>query len=614
MKKSVGNKDKKFSNAKMLWKFLKGSKLFYIITVITVMISSAADMLSPQVVSFTVDAVIGKETVNLPTAAQKLADAVGGVAYLAENLWIPALAIVAIAFVSAVMRYFFTVFYTKAAETTVLTMRNSLFNHIEHLPFSWHMKNQTGDIIQRCTSDVDMVKRFLSEQLVSIFRIVIMLVLALSFMFSMNVKLALTALLTMPVIIAYSALFHRMIGSRFEECDENEGKLSAIVQENLTGVRVVRAFGKESFEKDKFARQNNFYCRLWEKLGTVMSAFWCSSDFISGLQVMLIIVIGAVMCTKSEMTAGQYIAFISYNSMLIWPIRQLGRMISELSKAGVSVKRISYIISSETEKDKPGALEPDMNGDIVFDHVSFAYENCPNILNDVSFEIRAGTTFGILGATGSGKSTMMYLLDRLYDLPPENGKITVGGIDISDISAKWLRSRIGMVLQEPFMFSRTLEENIGITADKAKLPEIREAASIACLDDTVEQFANGYDTFVGERGVTLSGGQKQRAAIARMLVGKKPIMVFDDSLSAVDTETDAKIRAALAEKTAGATVILIAHRITTLMHADKIIVLDKGRVAEEGTHDELVAAGGLYAKIYSIQTGMLSDADSAEGK
>lgn len=598
----------------MLWEFLKGSKLFYIMTVITVMISSAADMLSPQVVSFTVDAVIGKETVNLPDAAQKLVDAVGGVEYLAENLWILALAIVAIAFVSAIMRYFFTVFYTKAAETTVLTMRNSLFTHIEHLPFSWHMKNQTGDIIQRCTSDVDMVKRFLSEQLVSIFRIVIMLVLALSFMFSMNVKLAFTALLTMPVIIAYSALFHRMIGSRFEECDENEGKLSAIVQENLTGVRVVRAFGKESYEKDKFARQNDRYCGLWEKLGTVMSAFWCSSDFISGLQVMLIIVIGAVMCTKSEMTAGQYIAFISYNSMLVWPIRQLGRMISELSKASVSVKRISYILSSETEKDKPGAIEPDMNGDIVFDHVSFAYDNCPNILNDVSFEIRAGSTFGILGATGSGKSTMMYLLDRLYDLPPENGRITVGGVDISDISAKWLRSRIGMVLQEPFMFSRTLEENIGITADKAELPEIREAASIACLDETVEQFANGYDTFVGERGVTLSGGQKQRAAIARMLVGKKPIMVFDDSLSAVDTETDAKIRAALAEKTAGSTVILIAHRITTLMHADKIIVLDKGRVAEEGTHDELVAAGGLYAKIYSIQTGMLSDADSAEVK
>lgn len=598
----------------MLWAFLKGSKLFYIMTVVTVMISSAADMLSPQVVSFTVDAVIGKENVNLPTAAQNLVDAVGGVAYLAENLWLIALAIVAIAFVSAVMRYFFTVFYTKAAETTVLTMRNSLFTHIEHLPFSWHMKNQTGDIIQRCTSDVDMVKRFLSEQLVSMFRIVIMLVLALSFMFSMNVKLALTALLTMPVIIAYSALFHKMIGSRFEECDENEGKLSAIVQENLTGVRVVRAFGKESYEKCKFAKQNNFYCKLWEKLGTVMSAFWCSSDFISGLQVMLIIVIGAVMCTKSEMTAGQYIAFISYNSMLIWPIRQLGRMISELSKAGVSVKRISYILSSETEKDKPGALEPDMNGDIVFDHVSFAYDNCPNILNDVSFEIRAGTTFGILGATGSGKSTMMYLLDRLYDLPPENGRITVGGVDISDMSAKWLRSHIGMVLQEPFMFSRTLEENIGITADKAELPEIREAASIACLDETVEQFANGYDTFVGERGVTLSGGQKQRASIARMLVCKKPIMVFDDSLSAVDTETDAKIRAALAEKTAGATVILIAHRITTLMHADKIIVLDKGKVAEEGTHDELVAANGLYAKIYSIQTGMLADADSAEGK
>ncbi len=603
MKRSE-NENKKYSISKMLLEFLHGSGKYYFLTVITILISSAADMINPQIISFTVDSIIDSKIPELPSFALKIVEAAGGVAYLSKNLWLIALAIVLVAVVSASMRYLFTVSYTKAAETTVQTIRNRLFSHIEHLPFSWHMKNQTGDIIQRCTSDVDMVKRFLSEQLVSVFRIIVLILLALYFMFSMNVRLAVIALITMPVIVGYSALFHRIIGRKFEDCDENEGRLSAIVQENLTGVRVVRAFGKESYEKEKFGKQNDFYCGLWEKLGNVMSAFWCSSDFVSGLQVMLIIVFGAVMCAHGEMTAGRYIAFISYNSMLVWPIRQLGRMISELSKATVSMKRIAYILSSEPEHDKPNALTPDLNGDIVFEHVNFAYDNCPQVLTDINLEIKAGSTLGILGATGSGKSTLMYLLDRLYDLPAENGRITIGGIDIADMKAKWVRSQIGMVLQEPFLFSKTLEENIGIASDKITLSEIREAAKIACLDDAVSQFANGYDTFVGERGVTLSGGQKQRAAIARMLTGKKPIMIFDDSLSAVDTETDAKIRAALAGNTGDATVILIAHRITTLMHADKIIVLDKGRIAEEGTHDELCAKGGLYAKIYAIQTNM----------
>ena len=239
--------------------------------------------------------------------------------------------------------------------------------------------------------------------------------------------------------------------------------------------------------------------------------------------------------------------------------------------------------------------------------MDFAYENSPHILHDINFTMKAGTTLGILGGTGSGKSTMMLLLDRMYDLPAENGRITIGGVDIADMKAEHLRSHIGMVLQEPFLFSRSLKDNIGITDDGLTLSDIREAAKAACLDDAIEGFTKGYDTFVGERGVTLSGGQKQRAAIARMLTQNTPIMIFDDSLSAVDTETDAKIRKALEKRFGSASIILISHRITTLSKADKIIVLDRGRIAEMGTHEELKSAGGIYQRIYEIQSPSMKE-------
>ena len=387
------------------------------------------------------------------------------------------------------------------------------------------------------------------------------------------------------------------------KCDENEGVLSTIAQENLTGVRVVRAFGREEYEKERFEKQNELYTNAWIKLCRYLSLFWGSGDLISGAQVMLIVILGAVFCVRGEMTAGEYIAFISYNAMLTWPVRTLGRMISEMSKAGVSIDRIRYIMNSPPERDKPGAGAPDMRGDIEFDNVTFSYGGAP-VLDRVSFTVPGGTTFGILGGTGSGKSTLMHLLDRLYELPPENGRITVGGADIADMKGGWLRSNIGMVLQEPFLFSRTIAENIGITRRDMGLADIRRAASIACLDEAITEFTDGYDTIVGERGVTLSGGQKQRAAIARMLARQTPIMVFDDSLSAVDAETDAKIRRELQKHLGASTVILISHRVTTLMQAGRILVLDKGRIAELGSHEELMKKGGIYHRIYDMQMSL----------
>ena len=587
----------------LLWQFLKGAKRYFLVTVLAAGVTSLADMLQPQIIRAAVDCALGGKEGDFPAFVMNAVDSIGGFAYLGQHLWIMASAILAIAVIQVISQYTFRVYNTKASETLVKSMRDQLFSHIERLPFSWHMKNRTGDIIQRCTSDIDTTKNFLSEQLTSVFKIVILLIFSIFFMVSMHGTLTLIALIPMPLIIGYSVHFHHKIHEGFTDCDENEGKLSAMAQENLTGVRVVRAFGQERSEMDKFTKQNDYYTSLWVKMAKIMSRFWSVSDIISGIQVMLVVVFGAWFCIHGSLTEGEYIAFISYNSMLVWPIRQLGRMISEMSKAGVSIDRVAYIMHSPLETDEPDATNAPMDGDICFEHVNFAYENSPVLLHDINFTMKAGTTLGILGCTGSGKSTLMLLLDKLYLLDENGGRITIGGTDTRKIKTEHLRKNIGMVLQEPFLFSRTIAENIGITSPEVDMEVIRSAARAAALDETITSFAQGYETMVGERGVTLSGGQKQRAAIARMLTQETPIMIFDDSLSAVDTQTDAKIRHAISKKFGKASVILISHRITTLSAADKIIVLDRGRIVEEGTHDELKQNGGIYQKIYETQSG-----------
>ena len=596
-------KNQQYKTFALLWRFLKGSKRYFLVTILAAGVTALADMLQPQIIRAAVDCALGGKEGDFPAFVMALVNRVGGFPYLGQHLWIMALAVLAVALVQVLSQYAFRVYNTKASETLVKTMRDQLFSHIQRLPFAWHTRSRTGDIIQRCTSDIDTTKNFLSEQLTSVFRIGLLLTLSVAFMASMDPLLTLIALIPTPVIIAYSFHFHKKVHDGFRECDENEGKLSAMAQENLTGVRVVRAFGRERAEIEKFRKQNDHYTSLWKNMGKTLSLFWSVSDILSGIQVMLVVIFGAVFCVRGSLYSGEYIAFISYNAMMVWPIRQLGQMISELSKAGVSIDRVADIMNSPVERDDPDARDADMTGDICFEHVSFRYEDGPRILHDIHFTMKAGTTLGILGGTGSGKSTLMMLLDKLY--PLEEGRITIGGADIRKIRTAHLRRNIGMVLQEPYLFSRTIAENIGVAAPAQDMDAIRAAARAAALDDAVNAFAAGYGTMVGERGITLSGGQKQRTAIARTLLNNTPILVFDDSLSAVDTETDAKIRRAIEQRFGKASVILISHRISTLSAADHIIVLDHGRIVEEGDHDTLKAAGGIYQKIYEAQSGAL---------
>lgn len=599
---------RKTDKFRIIFRFLQGNIRFFVGTLVFSVLFTACNALIPQIVKYTADHILVMDGIPDGLSVQ-------------QTLLLAAILVGVSAIFSGVFNYLSKMCLAKGSENFLKSIRDTLYHHTQYLPFSWHVKHQTGEIIQRCTSDVEVIRNFVCRQLPEVFRICFLIILYLGIMFSMNVPITLAATAFFPVIIGYSAFFYSKIGKRFQDADEAEGALSGTVQENLTGVRVVRAFGREKYEIDRFDKKNNAYSDLWVYLGKLMSVFWASGDLITNLQVLTVMVMGVVFAVQGRITLGEFIAFLSYNASLTWPVRSLGRIISDMSKAGVSMERVAYILEAEEEDGEvirakaSGNQElnnkPDLTGDICFHNVSFAYSPDHPVLKNINFTIPSGSTFAILGTTGSGKSTLVHLLDRLYDLPEDCGSITIGGMDIRNIDRQYLRQNIGMVLQEPFLFSRTIRENIGITKEKLLDEEIRHAAEIACVDQSILHFTDGYDTIVGERGVTLSGGQKQRVAIARMLMKQAPVLVFDDSLSAVDTETDNKIRKELKKEMEKATVIMISHRITSLMQADCIIVMDKGEIQQMGTHDQLIRQDGPYKDIYEIQ--MNSDIRLMEG-
>ena len=571
--------------------------------------------LTPLLLSEIVDSILGSEPFTMPDFLMNPINAFGGRDFLRQNLWIPALALILMNIVNGVFTFIKGRSSAIASENIARKLRNDLYRHLQHLPFAYHVKAQAGELIQRCTSDVDTIRRFLAVQVMEVVNTVLMVVIAMSILLPRSVPITLYSLILVPPLFCFATWFFKMVHKSFEVADEADGVLNAVLQENLSGVRVVRAFGQQEREVEKFDRVNNDLRKKNLRLNELLAIYWGGGDAISMTQTLLTLVVCIIYACNGWITVGTLIVFTSTLGMLLFPIRQLGRTLSDAGKAMVSMKRVQAILHEEAEPDEPNALKPDLHGDIVFDHVSFAYpdDNVP-VLRDVSFTIPAGKTAAVLGGTGSGKSTMMYLLQRLYT--PTSGKITIGGVDIQQIDRKYLRAHVGLILQEPFLYSKSIRENVGITAPEQEAERIEHAADIASASGFIAKADKGWETVVGERGVTLSGGQKQRIAIARTLLKDNNILIFDDSLSAVDTETDAQIRAALRHEQKDVTTLIISHRVTTLSQADLILVLENGQISQQGTHAELCSQPGLYQRINSIQNALeeeLTQAKAAEG-
>jgi ATP-binding cassette subfamily B protein len=491
------------------------------------------------------------------------------------------------------------------AEGITRRLRDFLFDHIQRLSFSFHATHPTGDLIERVTSDVDAMRRFFSEQGIGIGRIVLLFVINFIAILNLNVKLGLLSVIAIPFMLLVSIWFFKKVVKRFEAYQAQEAVLSTTLQENLTGVRVVKAFARQEYEKEKFEKDNWTKYTKGKFLLFMHSMFWPLSDIVLGLQMLFGFILAATMAIRGEITVGMYIAYVGLVVWLIWPIRNLGRIIVNASSGMVSYGRLMEVVKQAREPLLDGKVQPDgpVKGDIRFEDVSFVYSDGEShVLKDISFHVKPGQAIALLGSTGSGKTSLVNLLPRFHEYT--GGRILLDGVELRDYSRAYLRKQIGIVEQEPFLFSRSIRENITYGVGRqVSQEEVERAAKAAAIDDVILSFPDGYNTLVGEKGVTLSGGQKQRVTIARTLLKNPRILILDDSTSSVDTETEASIREALNELMENRTTFIIAHRIQSVMIADLILVLDKGEIIQTGTHEDLVSQkDGMYRRIYDIQT------------
>lgn len=593
-------------NIKILWNFMHGNRLVYLLAILAIATATFMQFVWPLILQITVDSIIGDEPLSvqgwLMPIFSWLYELAGGRDNLVRQLWLCTLLLVLVTLLRGAFLYLKGKWSAIASESIVRSIRDTVYNHLNYLSYDYHVKLKTGDLIQRCTSDVETIRRFLAIQFVEIGRALFMVGIALSFMLPMSVNMTLVSLALIPIIFSFAYLFFLKVKKAFQLSDESEGRLSTVLQENLTGVRVVRAFARQNYEIEKFDKSNSEYRDLTYRLIRLLAYYWSISDFLCLLQISMVLIVGTYWVVNEVITLGMLLAFSSYVGMMLWPIRQMGRVLTDMGKTFVAVQRIQEILDEPTEEYDENNEYHRFKGAIEFKNVWFEYEKDNPVLSDISFKVEAGQTVAILGHTGAGKTSLVHLLPRLYDY--QKGSIKIDGIELKSMDKKVVRRNIGIVLQEPFLFSKTIKENIALAKHKAEESEIYDAARSAAIHDVIRQFEQGYETSVGERGVTLSGGQKQRLAIARALINDPPIMIFDDSLSAVDMETDAAIRKELQKRSEKATTFIISHRLTTLSQADLILVLDHGKLVQFGNHEELLSNPGLYQKIWDIQNNL----------
>jgi len=521
------------------------------------------------------------------------------------SLPVLAMGFIMLSLITGVFSFISGALSAKTAEGIARRVRDYVYDHLQRLTFTYHDQTQTGEMIQRSTSDIDAIRRFFADQAIGVGRISLLFLVNFIALLSLNWELALYSVIVVPLTVALSLFFFKRVSKAYEEYQEQDAILSSTLQENLTGVRVVKAFARQSYEIDKFETEN------WEKyirgkrLLLMHSTYWPVSDILTGAQMLTGYTIGALMAINGAITIGTYLSYVGLLTWIIWPIRNMGRLIVQMSTGLVSFTRVTDLIKEEREPLEAGDYIPEIGiqGDIVFKDVGFAYEDAPDVpvLKNIDFLCKPGQVIALLGSTGSGKTTLANLLPRFYEYT--EGTITLDGVELNRYPRKYLRQQIGIVEQEPFLFSRSIKENITYGVHrKMSDDEIVSAAKAAAIHDSIISFQDGYNTLVGEKGVTLSGGQKQRVAIARTIIKNPKILILDDATSSVDVETEADIREALENLMEDRTTFIIAHRIQSVMRADLIVVLDKGKIVQTGKHEELVNQEGIYRKIYDIQT------------
>ena len=605
----------------VIWSLMRGHRLRYGCALGCLVLVVLFNYGVPLVGSATIDYAVAGKTVGpeTPTLIAGLLRLLGGADHLRTHLWLAPLAMVLLSAAGGAFGYLKGWQSSLASDGIARRLKDDLYDHLNHLPARHHDRADTGDLVQRCTSDVETVRQFLAGQVMDIGNALILALTALPLLLSLSVPMTLVSFALIGPITIYAYVYFRQVKHVFKQVEEAEGALTAVIQENLTGIRVVRAFARQEFERAKFAEPNARFRNRGLRLIQIMAWYWAISDLVALSQLGLTLLVGANWIAEGRLTVGMLFAFLAYLGMMLWPVRQMGRILTDLGKTSVALTRIGEILAVPRESEPapapaqspPSSPVENFTGRLAVRDLHFHHASAGLLvpgrgaLNGVSFDVQPGESLAILGPSGAGKSTLMHLLLRLYDY--SEGSIQLDGRELSSLPRKWVRGQIGVVMQEPFLFSKTLRENLRLGRGDAPDHEIEAAAQAASIHDTILSFEHGYGTLIGERGITLSGGQRQRVAIARAVLKRPPLLILDDAMSAVDAETEALILNALQERRGRATTLVIAHRLSTLAHADRVIVLDHGRIIQTGTHAELSTQEGLYRRLWQIQTSVETD-------